>query len=122
MVGILAEALLAELILSYGGRPRRRLFLVAGGLGVLWSFFQPFFTGLVLFGRDFPDIWEGVIAKGGQLLRLDSGAVVAILLILIGLYFLMGAAAGWLAWDAGRAIQQRLGSAPVLKADRKWGD
>ena len=87
--------------------------MAAGAAGVFWSFLQPFFTGLVLFGRDFPDIWDGVISKGGQMLGLDSGAVVGILLILVGLHLLFGAAGGWLAWDAGGAIQDRLGRTPV---------
>jgi len=115
MVGILAEALLAELVLSLAGQPKRSIFMVAGGLGVFWAFVQPFFTGLVLFGRDFPDIWSGVIAKGGDLLGLDSGAVVAILLILVAIHLLMGAIAGWIAWDAGLAIQRRLGTETLVQ-------
>src|SRR5690606_24056730 len=42
MIGILAEALLAEVVLTLSGQPRRAAFLLAGALGVGWTVTQPF--------------------------------------------------------------------------------
>jgi ABC-type thiamin/hydroxymethylpyrimidine transport system permease subunit len=52
MLGILSEALLAELALSLFGKPSRGVFLLAGALGLCWTLVQPFVTGVLLFGRD----------------------------------------------------------------------
>ena len=52
MIGILAEALIAELVLSIFGSPTRASFVLAGVSGVLWTMAQPFFKGLLLFCRD----------------------------------------------------------------------
>jgi len=108
MIGILAAALIAEVTLSLFGRPARLAFIVAGGLGVLWTLIQPFFTGLLLFGRDIVDIWMGLLREGTQLLGLEPEAAVWIVLALVTLRLLIGAVAGWLAWDAGRLLRARL--------------
>lgn len=108
MIGILAAALIAEVCLSLFRKPMRLAFMIAGGLGVLWTLIQPFFTGLLLFGRDIVDIWMGLLREGSQLLGVQPEAAIWILLALVGLRLLIGAAAGWLAWDAGRLLRARL--------------
>lgn len=108
MIGIMAEALVAEVVLSVLGRPSRPSFVLAGALGVLWTLVQPFVTGLLLFGRELADIWSGILEQGSQLLTLDTSAVLAIVLALVALYLVIGGLAGWLAWDAGRLLQSRL--------------
>ncbi|HUW14610.1 MAG TPA: hypothetical protein VM537_33125, partial [Anaerolineae bacterium] len=40
MIGILGEALVAEIALSIAGRPRRIGFMLAGALGVVWPLAQ----------------------------------------------------------------------------------
>jgi hypothetical protein len=109
MVGILAAALIAEIVLSAARRPSRIAFMLAGGIALLWTLVQPFFTGLLLFGRDALGIWLGLLEEGGRLIGVGSEAAVLIMLVLIGLRLLLGAAAGWLAWDVGHLLQTRLG-------------
>jgi hypothetical protein len=113
MVGILAAALLAELVLSAFQRPTRTAFMAAGSAGVLWTLVQPFFMGLVVFGRGIVDIWMGVVNEGSRILGLDASAAVWIILALVGLRLVIGAAAGWLAWNAGRVLQTRMQGGPV---------
>jgi hypothetical protein len=108
MIGILAAAILAELALSSFPRPSRAAFMTAGSLGVLWTLVQPFFTGLVLFGRGIVDIWMSVINDGSRLLGLEPSAAVWIILALVLLRVMIGATAGIIAWSAGRLLQTRL--------------
>jgi hypothetical protein len=108
MIGILAAAILAELALSAFPRPSRAAFMTACSLGVLWTLVQPFFTGLVLFGRGIVDIWMGVINDGSRMLGLDPSAAVWIILALVLLRVMIGTGAGLLAWSAGRLLQTRL--------------
>jgi hypothetical protein len=112
MVGILMEAVLAEAVLTLFGRPSRTAFVTAGALGVLWNVVQPFFTGLLFFGRSIFVVWLDLLDTGSRLFGLDETAVWAIVLGLAAIHLLIGAVAGWLAWDAGRALQERF-AAPL---------
>ena len=107
-VGIIAEAVIAEVVLSAFGQPRRASFLLAAALGTLWTLAQPFFTGLVLFGRDLFSIWAGVINNGSRLLGLPDNAALLIVVVLVGLHLLIGAAGGFFAWQAGSRLGTRL--------------
>jgi hypothetical protein len=111
MIGILMEAIVAEIVLTAFGRPRRLSFVLAGALGVLWTLAQPFFTGALLFGRDIFVIWLDLLDRGSRLFGLDASAAIWILLGLSVLYFSLGALAGWLAWGAGRLLRARLNGA-----------
>lgn len=108
MVGILSEALLAELALSLFGKPSRVAFLLAGALGVCWTVIQPFVTGALLFGRDMLEVWLELVNQGSRLLGLGSGAAVWIAIILMAMHALLGALSGWLAWEAGKQLNVRL--------------
>lgn len=108
MIGIVAESLLAEVVLSVMGRPRRVSFVVAGGLAGLWPFVHPFFTQGMLAGNGILTVYGWVLEKGAKLLGLDPSAVVLVVVGLIGVHLVIGIIAGLLAWDAGRVVQARL--------------
>jgi hypothetical protein len=108
MIGILAEAVVAELVLSLFKSPTRFVFILAGGLGVLFTVIHPFITGPLLFGRGILSVWLDTIDVGARLFGLPAGAAIAIIAILAGVHLLIGCAAGWLAWGAGRILQTRL--------------
>jgi hypothetical protein len=109
MIGILAAAIIAEIVLTAAQRPSRPAFLLAGGLAVLWTLIQPFFAGLLLFGRDAMSIWLGLLEEGARLFGLGTEAAVVIMVLLVVVRLLIGAAAGWLAWRVGGLLQTRLG-------------
>jgi hypothetical protein len=109
MIGILAAAIIAELVLTIARKPSCPAFLLAGGLAVLWTLIQPFFAGLLLFGRDAMSIWLGLLEEGARLFGLGTEAAVAIMVLLVVVRLLIGAAAGWLAWRVGGLLQTRLG-------------
>ena len=109
MVGIFTEALVAELVLSLGGRPRRWLFVIAGAFGVLWTLLQPFVTGPLLFGRSLFVVWLDLVDMGSRFLGVSSSVVLWGVLALVAVYLLIGGLAGWLSWDVGRHLQARLG-------------
>ena len=112
MLGIFSEALVAELILSLGGKPRRWLFVLTGALGVLWALAQPFVTGPLLFGRTLFVVWLDLVDRGSQLLGLNESVILWIVVALVAIHLVIGGLAGWLSWDIGRQLQIRLGKSP----------
>ncbi len=112
MVGILGEALIAELVLSLGGKPRRSLFMLAGALGVLWTLIQPLITGPLLFGRTMFVVWLDLLDAGSRLLGLNSQVVFWIVLVLVSIHLAIGGLAGWFSWDVGCHLRVRLGKSP----------
>lgn len=123
MIAILAEALVAEIVLSLFQRPSRRVFLLTGVMGVLWVLIHPFVTNPLLFGRTAFVVWLDLLDTGSRLIGLDTGAAVGILLFLVSLHLVVGAFAGWLAWDVGNKLHARLGksfsSSPQTMSPRK---
>jgi hypothetical protein len=108
MIGILMEAVLADVVLSLFPRPSLPAFLCTAAAGALWTVFQPFITGMLLFGRNFLRVWLDVIDMGSRIFGLGFDAAVWIFILLLFVHLLMGALAGWLAWQVGRLLQARL--------------
>jgi hypothetical protein len=108
MIGILGEALLAEIVLSIAKKPGRLAFILTGAAGVSWPIIQPFITGPLLFGLSLFSVWLDVLDLGNRFLGLDTNAAIWIVLALIAIYWTVGGVAGWLAWDIGRLLQVRL--------------
>jgi hypothetical protein len=113
MVAIFSEALLAEIVLSLTGTPRRFSFVLAGALGVTWSLAQPFVTGPLLFGRALFVVWLDLLDSGTRLLGLDANAALTIVAALLAIYLSIGGAAGWLSWDLSRQLKTRMGRTQV---------
>lgn len=109
MVGILTEALVAEIVLSLLGKPRLASFVLAASLGVIWVLLQPFVTGPLLFGRTIFVVWLDLLDLGGRLLGLKANAALWIVLALLSIHFVIGSIAGWISWDIARQLQVRLG-------------
>ena len=108
MIGILTEALVAELILDIFPKPTRLAFILAVAGGALWTLFQPFVTGLLIFGRSLLAVWLDTIDQGSRLFGLSSQAALWIVLALVLLYLAVGAVGGWLAWSLGQLVSIRL--------------
>jgi hypothetical protein len=113
MVAIFSEALVAEIVLSLMGSPRRFSFLLSGALGVTWSLVQPFVTGPLLFGRTLFVVWLDLLDTGTRLLGLDSNAALAIVAALLAIYLSIGGVAGWLSWDLSCQLKTRMGRAQL---------
>jgi hypothetical protein len=124
MVAILAQSLLMEagLVLSpsislrtgrvegllLARQPSRWAFALAGALAVSWNFFHKFVMMRLLFGRGASEVAVKMVKDGSALLGLDVRYSIAILVILFVIRLVVGAAAGWLAWDLGGAVRRRL--------------
>ena len=108
MVGIIAEAVIAEIVLSLAKRPTRFIFTLAGGLGVLWTLIHPFFTGLLFFGREPFEVWLDLLNEGHRVLGLSEEAAIWIVLGLVALRLVIGGLAGLLAWGLGGQLRTRL--------------
>jgi hypothetical protein len=112
MVAILAESLLVEagLLLAH---PRfsvhpRLAFTLAGALAVGWNFIHKFVMMRLLFGKGVSEVAVKMVNDGSKLLGLDVRYSLAILVVLFAIRLVVGAAAGWLAWDLGGAVRRRL--------------
>jgi len=112
IVAILAEVILMELALlpsTLRGKPPARWQYVLGGtLAVAWNFFHKFVMMRLLYGRGITEVYVKMVKDGSQTLGIDVEQTVAIIGILFLLRVLVGAAAGWLAWDLGRLVSRRL--------------
>lgn len=108
MVGILVEALLAEIVLSLFRRPSALSFGLAGAAAVLWTFIQPFVTGFLFYGRSLLEVWEGTLQEGSRLLGMDMvTAVFWIIGLMVTIRLVIGGAAGWFAWQSGKRLLRR---------------
>jgi len=116
MVGILSEALIAELVLSLLGQPRRRWFVIAGSLGVTWAMIQPFVTNPLLFGRTLVSVWLNMLDQGSRYLGIDTSAAWIIVVLMIVIHLALGTVAGWFAWRIGQELQSRTGKKPTYTA------
>jgi len=109
MVGIFSEALVAEIVLSLMGKPRRISFLLTGATGVAWCLIQPFVTGPLLFGRTLFVVWLDMLDTGTRYLGLSENAAFVIVAALLAIYLAIGCVAGWLGWDLAHQLKTRIG-------------
>jgi ABC-type thiamin/hydroxymethylpyrimidine transport system permease subunit len=109
MVGILAEALIAELILDAFGKPSKLSFIFACAGASLWTLVQPFVTGVLLFGRNLLVVWLDLLDMGTRVFGIPYQAVFWIVVVLVTVHLLFGGLGGWLAWKLGLVLKTRLG-------------
>jgi ABC-type thiamin/hydroxymethylpyrimidine transport system permease subunit len=109
MVGILAEALIAELILDAFGKPSMLSFIFACAGASLWTLVQPFVTGVLLFGRNLLVVWLDLLDMGTRVFGIPYQAVFWIVVVLVTVHLLFGGLGGWLAWKLGLVLKTRLG-------------
>jgi hypothetical protein len=112
MVGILTEALVAEIVLSTRKEPNRMVMIIAGAFGVTWVVAQPFVTGPILFGRTLFVVWLDFLDSASRTLGLGSASVVVILSIYLLIHVVIGVFVGFLAWQVGGQVSTRLGKQP----------
>ena len=108
LVAILAEGLLMELGLIIARRPTRWAFVFAGALAVAWNFFHKFIMMYILFGKGVYEVYVGMLQQGASLLRIDLSYALLIIVILFLIRIVAGAVSGWIAWDLGRVVHDRL--------------
>ena len=108
LVAILAEGLLIELGLLIARRPTRWAFVFAGALAVAWNFFHKFIMMYILFGKGVYEVYVGMLQQGTSLLRIDLSYALLIIVILFLIRIVAGAVSGWIAWDLGRVVHDRL--------------
>jgi hypothetical protein len=107
-VAIVVESLLMEAGLLLARQPTRWGFALAGALAVSWNFFHKFVMMRLLFGQGFYEVAVNMVKDGSKLLGLDVRYSIAILAVLFVIRLVVGAVAGWLAWDLGGAVRRRL--------------
>jgi hypothetical protein len=108
LVAILAETVLMEVALLSKTTLARWRYVLAGSLAVSWNFFHKFVMMRLLYGKGITEVYLKMVREGSQLLGLEVGYAVAIIGVLFLLRVLVGAAAGWLAWDLGRLVARRM--------------
>ena len=96
MIGIISEAVVAEVTLSLTGKPKRGSMILAGSLGVLWVLAQPFITNPIMFGRTVLDVWLNLLVMGSRVLDIDSSGAAWIIGGLVAIHLGIGGGARWL--------------------------
>jgi hypothetical protein len=107
--GIISEALVVELTFFVMRKHQKSTFMIAGGLGVLWTIIQPFVTGLLFFGREMMAVWIKMINNGAKSLGMNHDAIWGIVIIMVIIHLLMGALTGWFSWKTGLQLRYRMG-------------
>jgi len=108
LLAIIIEAALMELALLPGKSPARAHYMLAGALAVSWNFFHKFAMMRLLYGQGVEQVFVKMVEDGSKLLGLDMSYALLITGVLLLLRIVVGAAAGWLAWDLSRAVARRL--------------
>ncbi len=108
LVAILAESVLMELGLVVVRQPRQRAFIFAGALATTWNFFHKFIMMWLLFGQGIYEVYVGMVQQGASLLRIQANYALVIIVILFLVRVGAGALAGFVAWDLGRVVRDRL--------------
>ena len=108
MVAILAESLLMELGLLIARKHTRWGFVLAGALALAWNFFHKFIMMYILFGKGVYEVYAGMVKQGASLLHIDLSYALLIIVFLLLIRLVAGGLAGWIAWDLGRVVHDRL--------------
>ncbi|GAB1469668.1 hypothetical protein MASR2M66_05450 [Chloroflexota bacterium] len=122
MVGIFLEALIAEFILDAFGKPSLLAFIFASASASLWTLFQPFITGVLLFGRNLLVIWLDLLDMGTRIFGIPYQAALWIVVVLVSVHLLVGGIGGWLAWKLGHILKTRLGGEFPNQLDKAQGE
>lgn len=107
MIAIVMEGLLADLVLSLGGRPRRSTFILAGAVAVTWNTLHMVLIQGLVFGAGIITMYVIMIRKAATLFHIPTGSFVAILVALVAMHVVAGCIAGFVAWEAGRSVLAR---------------
>ncbi len=107
MIAIVMEGLLADLVLSLGGRPRRTTFVLAGAVAVTWNPLHTVVVQGLIFGTGAVTMYVSLLARASTLLDIPESSVVALLAALVALHLGVGAVAGLVAWQAGQSVVTR---------------
>ena len=108
MVGIIAEAALAELVIDLTGGRRQWNFVVGGMAATLWTLVHPFVVQGLLGGVGMATVWMWTVEKSARLLHLPPQALWVIVSSLLALHSAVGALAGATAWGLAGSVSRRL--------------
>jgi ABC-type thiamin/hydroxymethylpyrimidine transport system permease subunit len=108
MIGILVEALIAEIIFVGFGKPSKFAFILAGAATALVTMVQPFVTGVLLFGRNLLVLWLDLLDMGTRLFGIPYQAALWIVITFVAVHVVLGCIGGWLAWILGNTLKIRL--------------
>jgi len=106
LLGILLEAGVAESVLLMTRRPSHFTYIIGAALATASTLAQHFLFAAVFLGKSTADILQGLIYNSSRVSGLHW--LIALLAALSGTNLALGALAGKLAWEVGRAAERRL--------------
>jgi len=109
MIGILAEALVVELVLAVTRGRGLASFMLAGAFGALWPLIHPFVTQGLLAGRGIVTVWGWLVEDGVAFLGLPPEAALIIVAILAAIHLAVGCFGGLVAWQTAERVARRGG-------------
>ena len=96
-LAILAEAALAEVIVSILGFKRLGCF-IAGIFVVCYTVIHPLLAQGLIFGTDIYTIYLETFRRVAEVLGVQSGKLLWIIVVYVVIHILLGAAAGWMGY------------------------
>ncbi len=106
-IGILSEALIAELVTS-AGRNSKLSYILAGGIAVMWTPFHFLFVNGMIFTGKFKIYYRMLIELTSKMFGFDRSQVALLFLSLAVLLFVSGCISGILSWHIGRDLKRRV--------------
>ncbi len=104
IIGIVMESIFVEFGLALPFADRID-FLIAGVLGMLWSFLHPFIVQGIIAGLGMFKIFSIVVEKGSKLFHLAPEQMVLILFLLFCLFMVAGVVAGAVGWNLSNRLR-----------------
>lgn len=101
MIGILSEAILLDLIIRLLGRSLPAI-MIAGGVAVTTSFAQKILNILVIYGMSLVKVYLNLIDYAARQIGFTHANPWVLILILAGIYFVMGLASAIAGYIIGR--------------------
>ena len=108
-LGILIETFLVQIIF-FVGKPNRIQVVTAATVGVVWSFFHPFFTQGLIAGVGIYKVYLNVAQKGMDIFQMGTFSPFKFLILWFFIHVLVGFIAGNIAWQLVKLIYHRVGS------------
>ncbi|HDQ35053.1 MAG TPA: hypothetical protein ENN14_01935 [Chloroflexi bacterium] len=106
-ISIVIEGTIAEAVVNLLP-PRRATWLLADALATLWTLFHPVLISGLLLGAGAVEMFVVTVERGARTLGMSPDSVIVVLALVALINLAVGALGGWLSWEVGGIVEQRL--------------
>ncbi len=106
-MAILIEAIMGEVLITLLG-VNRVSYLLTGTLLLLYTILHPFISQGIIFGTNIYKIYLQTFSRLAEIIQVDGSHLLWIVAGYAGIHALLGALAGWLAFQLPRRVENEL--------------